>query len=180
MNVIVTTISTEIDKLKRRVVKVLRMGKSDVQTAIEISPAGTDSVPLKDLVAVYAPTNQNGKTVILGYLVKNKKAAAGEYRTFALDENGEEVFYTWMKKNGTMEIGGDGNFAVRFNELKTEFNALKSDFNSLVSTFNAHTHSVPGITSGPSATNSLVPTGTPVNPNTSDIDNAKNDKIKTI
>lgn len=176
MNVIVTTISTEIDKLKRRVVKFLRMGKSDVQTAIEISPAGTDSVPLKDLVAVYAPTNQNGKAVIIGYLVKNKKAAPGEYRTFALDENGDEVFYTWMKKNGTIEIGGDGNYAVKFNELKDEFNALKSDYNNLVSTFNAHTH----ILTLSSGTGTAAPPATPGQTNTSNIDNVKNDKIKTI
>lgn len=36
---------------------------------------------------------------------------------------------------------------------------VKSEIDALVSKFNAHTHSVPGVTAGPAAATSLVPTG---------------------
>ncbi len=176
MNFLVTTISTEIDKLKRRIVKVLRFGKSDVQTCIESGPYGIDSNPVKDMIAVYAETSEKGKVAIVGYFNKNQKALTGELRLFSTDENGTEKFYTWLKNDGTIEIGGDTNFAVKFNELKTEFNKLKQDFNDFVTQkYNIHTH--PGVTSGNSSTLVTPTIGTV---NTSNIDNAKNDKIKTI
>lgn len=175
MNNFVKVISTEIDTLKRRIVKVLRFGKSDVQTAIECGPYGIDSNPIKDMVAVYGETTEKGKVTIIGYINKNQKAGIGEFRTFATDANGAEKFYTWMKSDGTMEIGGDANFAVKFNELKTEFNALKTDYNNHITEYNLHTHL--GVTVGSGATGITTPS---TNTNTSNIDNAKNDKIKTI
>lgn len=176
MNNFVKVISTEIDTLKRRIVKVLRFGKSDVQTAIECGPYGIDSNPIKDMVAVYGETTEKGKVTIIGYINKNQKAGIGEFRTFATDENGTEKFYTWMKSDGTMEIGGGANFAVKFNELKTEFNALKQSHNDFLTEYKTHTH-VLTLTSG---TGTAAPTVSTQTPNTSNIDNAKNDKIKTI
>lgn len=174
MNFLVKVISTEVDSLKRRIVKLLRFGRSDVQTAIEVSPYGIDSNPIKDMVAVYAETSEKGKVTIIGYLNKNQQAGIGELRTFSTDNNGVEKFYTWLKNDGTMEIGGNSNFAVKFNELKTEFNALKKSHNDFLTEYKTHVHTG-GTISGS--------TGTTVStqfPNTSNIDNAKNDKIKTI
>lgn len=175
MNNFVKVISTEIDTIKRRVVKILRFGKSDVQTALECGSYGIDSNPIKDMVAVYGETTEKGKVTIIGYINKNQKAGVGEFRTYATDANGAEKFYTWMKSDGTMEIGGDSNFAVKFNELKTEFNALKTDYNNHINEYNLHTHL--GVTVGSGATGTTTPS---TNINTSNIDNAKNDKIKTI
>lgn len=176
MNNFVKVISTEIDTIKRRVVKILRFGKSDVQTALECGPYGIDSNPIKDMVAVYAPTEEKGKVAIIGYINKNQKALPGEFRMFSTDANGAEKFYVWLKNDETIEIGGNSNFVVKFNELKTEFNALKKSHNDLLTEYQAHVH-VLTLSSG---TGTAAPTVSTQTPNTSNIDNAKNDKIKTI
>lgn len=172
---LVKVISTNTNDLKQRLIKVLRMGRSDVQTPIQATPYGFDSNPIKDMVAVYSKTETDGSTVIIGYLNKNSIAGIGEVRLFSTDENGVEKFYTWLKNDGTIEIGGNQNFAVKFNELKTEFNKLKRSHNDFLTEYKAHTHA--GVTSGGSST--AVPVSTQ-SPNNSNIDNAKNDKIKTI
>jgi hypothetical protein len=41
-------ISTQLDSLNRRLIKVLRFGKSDVQTPFQALPHGIDSNPVKD------------------------------------------------------------------------------------------------------------------------------------
>lgn len=171
----VKVISSELDKLKRRIIKVLRFGRSDVRTPLEASPYGIDSVPVKDLIAIYSETGQDGDTVIIGYLNKNRLADIGENRLFSTDENGVLSTFIWLKNDGTMEVGGDTDFMVRFSELETGFNQLKSDLNSLISTFNTHVH--PGVTVGAASTLITVTVETPSN---ADISNAKIQEIKTI
>jgi hypothetical protein len=174
-SIISTRIETGVGSLKRRLIKLTRFGKDDVQEPFQANNYGIDSNPIKGMVAVYAATGENGKNVVIGYINKNLKAAPGELRTFATDENGSEAFYTWMKATGIIEIGGDSNFAVKFNELKVEFNKLKADYNSHILEYNTHVH--PGVTTGSGSTAITTPS---TKTNTSNIDNAKNDKIKTI
>lgn len=171
----VKVISSEKDSLARRVVKFLRFGNSDVQTSVEAAPHGIDSVPIKDLVAVYGKTASSGKTVVIGYLNKDRLAEIGETRFYSTNEQGQLQTYVWLKNDATIEIGGDTDNMVRFSELKTAFDQLKSDFNSFVSTtFNVHTH-VSASPGSPTAT--PVPTGTT---STANIDPAKIDEIKTL
>ncbi len=167
----VTVISSEINNFKQRVVKFLRLGKNDTQTSLEASAYGVDSNPIKGMKAIYAPTMDKGSTVIIGYINKNQKAGVGEFRTFATDADGAEKFYMWLKADGTSEIGGNTNFAVKYNQLQTAYNQLKTDHNNLGVAVAAHTAAVALIL------------GTPVyvfTPSTGDITPAKNDKIKTI
>lgn len=51
---------------------------------------------------------------------------------------------------GGIELNGNADSAVAYNDLKTAFDELVSDFNTLVSLFNSHTHS--GVQSGGSST----------------------------
>lgn len=176
---IAQVISTEFNKVLQRIIKVRRFGKSDVQTSVEASPFGVDSNPIKNWVAVYAATSEKGKSVIVGYLNKNQLAAVGENRTYSTDAEGNLKFYIWQKNDGTCELGGDSNFAVRFNELKTEFNKLKASHNTLAQKWNSFCGVyVPGSPSTTGLPASL--SGSTVTENDSDIDQAKNDKIKTI
>lgn len=168
-------ISTELDKLKRRLIKIARFGKDDIQTPIEVSAYGLDSNPIKDTIAVYALTNEKGKAVIVGYLVKDKKAEVGEYRFFATDDKGTEKFYVWLRNTGEIEIGGTTNYAVKYNELKQELDKLKQDHNNFLTEYKAHVHTG-GILSG----GMTGPTTSTQIPNASDFSKAKNDKIKTI
>lgn len=67
-----------------------------------------------------------------------------------------------------VELNGNSNFAVKYNELKTAFDQLKSDFNG----FLTHIHS--GVTPGGGV--SGVPTP-PATPSTADMSPSKNDKV---
>jgi len=171
---LVKVFSSNTNDLKQRLIKVLRMGKGDVQTSIQATPYGLDSNPIKDMIAVYSKTETDGSTVIVGYLNKNSIAAVGELRLFSTDANGVEKFYTWLKNDGTIEIGGNQNFAVKFNELKTEFNKLKRSHNDLLTEYKMHVHTGGTISGSTGTTTSTLLA------NTSNISNAKNDKIKTI
>lgn len=171
MNV-VKTISTKIINTVR-FIKFLRMGKSDVRECRQIGPYGTDSNPIKDMVAIYSPTQEDGKNVILGYVNKNQIAAEGEHRIFSTDSDGVVQMFLHLKNDGTAEFGGDADFMVRYNELETAFNELKSDFNTLVNTFNAHIHPSP-------AGGSTGTTPTAGSSSAADITPAKIKQIKTL
>ena len=173
----VKVISTELDNLQRIVVKVLRYGKSDVQTSDQVAPHGIDSNPVKDMMAVYAQTEQTGETVIVGYLNRNMLAAVGETRIYSTNSAGELQTFIWLKTDGTIELGGDDDFAVRFNELKAGFDQLRSDHNDLVNAFNAHMHATAA--AGPPST-PTPGSGIPATPSTASIDDAKIDEIKTL
>jgi hypothetical protein len=176
MNTLTKTISTELDSLKRRLVKVLRYGKSDVQTCIQALPYGVDSNPIKDMVAVYCETSEKGKVAIVGYFNKNQLAEVGEYRTFSTDENGVVKFYTWLKNDGTMEIGGDTNFAVKYNELKSEYDKTKTYLTTLKTATGAIATALDALIPGTSTAFNLAMTGQTVG----DFSLTKNEKIKTI
>lgn len=169
------TISTTVDSLARRVVKVLRYGRDDVQSGYAVAPFGVDSNPIKDMVAVYAPTGTKGETVVIGYINKNHIAGIGELRQYSTDEDGEEQFYLWLRNNGTIEIGGDAKNVARYQELETAFNELRDDFNTLVLIFNGHSHS--GVTPGGGITGVTTATGSQ---SAADITGAKIDEIKCL
>lgn len=171
---ITKVISTSFDDLQRRIIKVLRKGKSDVQTPMEAAPFGIDSNPIKDMIAVYGQTEEKGKTVIIGYIDKNKLAASGETRLYSTDNNGGLKTYVWLKNDGTMEIGGNTKHMVRYEELQTAFNQLKQDLNTFITIFNSHTHT--GVTIGVGSTST---TTTPGTTSSADISPAKIDNIKT-
>lgn len=177
MNV-VKTISTQI-KDSIRFIKFLRMGRSDVQESRQVAPYGTDSNPIKDMVAIYAPTGEDGKTVVIGYVNKNQIADVGEHRIFSTNTNGDVQMYVHLKNDGTAEFGGDSNFMVRYNELETAFNQLKSDFNNLVSSYNSHVHTTTA-TVGTGPVGLIAPTTTTGTPSTADITPAKINEIKTL
>lgn len=172
---ITKTISTAFDDLKRRIVKVLVSGKDNVQTATEVSPYGIDSNPIKDMYAIYAPTETKGKKVIVGYINVEKLAETGEVRLFSTNDSGALQTYIWCKKDGTIQLGGDANFAVKFNELKSAFDELQQDMETLKQVF---TTWVPVPTDGGAALKAASATWS-ATPLVQNIDNAKNEDIKT-
>jgi len=174
---IVKVISTEFTDLTQRLVKFFRLGRSDVRTAIEVSPFGVDSNPPGDTIAAYSDTGVRGQSVIVGYVNTNQEAGVGEFRTYSVDSSGTQAFYTWMKADGTMEIGGDTDNMVRYSELETAFNDLKQSFNDHITDYNSHTHIVPQAPSGTTTSQTPLPTGSP---STADITPARIDEIKTL
>lgn len=176
---LVKIISTELENfgnnLKRRIIKLLRYGTSDFQTTFEAAPYGLDSNPIKDTVGVYADTGDKGSAVIIGYLNKKQLADVGEFRTYSTDKEGNLKFYTWIKNNGTMELGGNTKNLARFQELEQAFNQLKDDFNKLVQAYNSHKHI--GVTAGNSVSGITQQIATQ---SQADISGAKIDEIKTL
>ena len=152
------------------------MGKSDVQETEQIGPHGFDSNPVKDMVAIYAPTLQQGEPVILGYINKNHfELDPGESVMYSTNNDGDPQTHIKMLIDGTMEIGGDADFMVRFNELKTGFDQLKTDFNNHLTNYNTHVH--PGVVVGPG---SSAVTPSVSTPSSASIDNSKIEEIKTL
>lgn len=158
----------------RRIIKVLRNGTGDVRKPYESMPFGLDSSPIDGVKGVYSTTATNGQQVVIGYINTNQKASKGEFRTFAVDSNGDEVAYTWIKSDGTLELLSDVDNAVRYSELETAFNQLKSDFNTFVTTvYNTHTHT--GVTPGGGSSGTTATTGSSSN---ADITPSKIEEIK--
>jgi len=165
---LVKIISTSI-KNGRRIVKFFRMGLKDVQTSVEVSPYGIDSNPIKDIIGVYTQTTSKGDTYIIGYINKNQQAGVGELRTYATDTTGTEKFYTWIKSDGTYEIGGNSDNAVRYSPLNSGLQSYKASVDNHLTLIET-------------AINALAPGTFPVLPVnlTLDISASKINEIKTL
>lgn len=167
-------ISTQLDDLSRRLVKVLRFGRSDVQTPFQALPHGIDSNPVKDWLAVYSETTEKGKPVIIGYINPDQLAEVGGTRIYSTDSGGAVQFAIYLRADGTCEVGGDTDNMVRYSELETAFNTLRDDFNNFVNlTYNLHQHptAAVGLPSPPSVTGQQ---------SQADISGAKIDEVKTL
>lgn len=171
---LVKIISTRIDSANRRLVKFFRFGKDDVQEVLNASASGDDSPPTENMRGIYVQTSQVGTPVLVGYINDKQIAKPGEKRIFATDQNGNVLLHFYMKNNSTIELGGTGNYAVKFNELETQFNELNNKFNLFVNSYNLHFHASFG--AQPAYPPLILP------PSTSDanISLAKNHKIQTI
>ena len=169
--------ATSFDKLKHRIVKLLRFGSRDVQTADEVSPFGIDSNPTKNMVAIYATTVEKGEQIVIGYLLPDKLAEVGETRIYSTDANGGLKFHVWLKNDGTLELGGNAKHLARYEELKAGFDQLKEDLNNIIVAFNSHMHATAasGLPSPPTPG-----AGIPASASTASIDSSKIDEIKTL
>lgn len=173
MNIIKVN-STVFNDLRQRVVKFLRYGRSNVQTAKEAAPFGVDSNPPANVAAVYSPTGHLGEGVVLGYIDKNKLAAVGETRLYSTNDKGVQQFYLSLKSDGNLELGGNVDFLVGYTQLAIQFNELQAKFNALVGLFNSHTH-VPTAFGTPTTTPASA-----ADPSAADITQVKKDKLKTL
>ena len=162
-------------------IKSLIYGKSDARTAPQCLPYGVDSKPIKGAVSIYCKTENNSKAVMLGYIKNSDKTEAGEFRIFATDQNGDELFSIKLDKNGYCTFDGVGfndNF-VAYQRLKDGFDELKGDFNALVLKYNSHTHAVATTGTAAAQTGTAAQTTSTEVQSTADISSSKIDKIKT-
>ena len=120
-------IRSSIIKAGKRILKVQQYGAKTVK---EVSSFGDDGNPVENLTAIYADTAENGEPVIIGYINKNQLAARGEKRLYSLDSNDAVSFYIWLKNDGTFEIGGTADNAVRYQKLDDALQAQKTLINS--------------------------------------------------
>lgn len=122
----------------KRFLKVIQYG---AKTADVVAPFGEDSAPLKDMIALYAETAETGDSFIIGYINSQQIAQPGEKRIFSLQSDGSLSIDIHLKADGTMEIGGNSDFAVRYNELNAELQlqntALNLEFSKIAIAINA-------------------------------------------
>lgn len=126
MNNIVKVISTSVKK-SRLYIKFFRKGKSDVQEVPQVAPFGIDSNPIKDSIALYSKTLQNGEAVVIGYIPIKSLADVGELRLFSTNADGFEQTYTLFKNDGNIELNGNTKNLVRFQDLETGLNSYSSN-----------------------------------------------------
>jgi len=123
-------ISTIVYKAKRRLVKILGLGKSDVQTPFEAMPYGDDSNPIKDMIAIHLPTGEMGKSVIVGYINKNQLAAVGEKRLYSTDAQGNEKAFVWLKNDGSVEVNGNTDNLMKYTPMNAALTKQAVDINT--------------------------------------------------
>lgn len=131
-----------------------------IQTML-YGPSGDDSPPLPEDRIIIIQTDGEGKYITSGVLCKSQGAEPGEKKLYSRDSNGDTQAVIYLKLDGTIEINGNADFAVAFNDLKT-------GFDTLVSNFNSHTH--PTAPSGPVSPPSI--------PSTASIDASKVSGVK--
>lgn len=121
--------SSVLDSFGHRTVKVSGYG---TVTADQVAPFGDDSCPPQGWDTIYCETDTDEQPVIIGYVNTNCLAGPGEKRMFSmrLNEDGSysEAFYTWMKADGTYEIGGVVDNLVRYAALNE---ALQEQINKM-------------------------------------------------
>ena len=126
---LVKVISTSVE-LGRRIIKVLRLGKQDVQTPIQAGPFGSDVNPPANIRAVYVRTGTKGDTFIVGFINIDQVAEVGENRQFSTDTDGNLIFQARMRNDGTYEIGGSQDNLIRFASFDTQIQKLSADINT--------------------------------------------------
>ena len=99
--------------------RILKVDQYGAKTAKVAANYGDDSQPLKNMTAIYSPTAVNSEPVIIGYINTNQVAEEGEKRIFSQSLDGALSFSIHLKTDGTCEIGGNIDNAVRFNALSS-------------------------------------------------------------
>lgn len=132
----------------RRILKILGLGKQDIQTSYESMPYGVDSVPVKDLIAVQMETSERGKTVIVGYINKNQIADVGELKIYATNAQGVEKGFIHLKNTGvitangqTIELNGNIDNVVKFipldSALQSQATAINTELTKIATAINS-------------------------------------------
>lgn len=102
----------------------------------------------------------------------------GERKIYSVTPDGQTIkAFARFKNNGVIELNGNDNFAVLFNELKIEFNELKGKYNSLVSLYNSHVHITTATVGASAVPGVLSPTVSAGTTSAANIDLAKSQNV---
>jgi hypothetical protein len=116
--------SSVLDSFGHRLLKVSGYGTA---TADQVAPFGDDSCPVQGMDAIYCETDTDEQPLIMGYVNTNCLAGEGEKRFFSIKKNEDgsysQAFYTWMKADGTYEIGGNTDNLIRYTALNEALQA---------------------------------------------------------
>lgn len=136
-------------------------GPEDVQSVEYMSHAGDDHIPPIGSVVTILTAGTAWKIAIASNdnVDFDDTLKEGDRKLYSKDN----ASFIKILSDGTIELNGNADFAVAFNDLKAGFDAF-------VSTFNSHVHT--GVTTGPGSS------GTPAVPSTDNIDASKIASVK--
>lgn len=131
------------------VVEVEFQGKR--QKAFLYVPYGMFANPSDDILTMLLADqgNEESLTALPSDKANREELDSGEI-ALGVPSLDARIFF---RENGhiSFKIGDQegGDFAARFNELKSGFDQFVSDFNSFVTSYNGHSHVAPGGATGP-------------------------------
>ena len=122
-------------------------GGGRITTAENFSPAGDDSFPLLTDIPFIVSAPGTGRFVVLGYLdpVNAGQALEGERRFIARDSSGAPVSFVWLRNDGSLELNGADDYAVRYTPLAEQIHQLRDDLNEFIGVFKLHKHSTAAV-----------------------------------
>ena len=147
----------------------------DVQTVELMQSAGEDSNPATGSKVAVLSAGPAWKIAIAVDDGIEPGMLPGEKRLYSIDDAGAAQAVIRMLVDGVIELNGNADYAVRYNQLETAFNQLKSDFDDLVTLFNDHTHLY---LPGPGSETPTAAPATTGTASTADITQAKVDTVK--
>lgn len=136
MKLTISTLDNTSTTAGVRAYKANCVGVYDPQNAVEVAPSGVDCAPAlltPALKVVYSDTVRVGKSVNLGVINTNQKAAPGECRFYSQNSGGVEQVKVWLHSDGKVEIGGtsdsvNANHAVQWEALNTQMQSAIVNF----------------------------------------------------
>jgi len=161
-----------------RLLQVEITDTDDIQTVEQIRGLGDDQNPQDDSAVIIADLGKAWKIAIgLDDGVDPTMTEKGERQIYSYDSDRIIKAFIRLLADGTININGDADNAVRFSELKTAFDQLKSDFDNAMDYINIHIHNDSlGAPTTPPFSPPWPETG--IQPSTADINPAKIDEIK--
>ena len=149
---------------------------NDKQSIEQIAFSGEDNAPVEGDTVAIIEVSESYKIAIGVQDSIDPEVETGERKIYSQDSGGIQAF-VYLKNDGQLILNGTGDFAVRYNELKTAFDGLKDDLNSLISSYNAHIH-VTTATVLVGAIGIISPTTSTGTPSTADMSGSKIDTIE--
>ena len=162
-----------------RMLTVELTDSDDVQTIEYYDDGGRDYRPPDGAEVVVIDVSPSHRIVVAVDDIITPEVGKGELLLYSVDTAGTAKAATiYCENDGTIQINGTGDNAVRYAELETAFNGLKSDFNDLVSAFNDHEHVIPAGTDAAGGTTTARVPPDDASSSSADITSAKIDEVE--
>lgn len=147
------------------------IGVSQLAKSAVLSTFGFIGIPY---VGMNAVRDRTGSESVITGIIQKAMDGLKEGESVMFSKTSEGVKATiYARVDGSLEINGNDDYMVRFNELKKGFDELKQSHNQLLAEIKAHVHSG-GTIAGSTGTAVFVSTDS-----TASIDGAKCDTVKT-
>lgn len=139
----------------------------DIQSVQFFSPPGDDSPPSDGSIVAIIDISDAYKIAVAADDNIAPSMDEGEKKLYSSDSGAIQAFINLLK-GGNIELNGNNDNAVAFQDLKDGFDTFVTDFNTFIGVFNAHVHSSSG--TGPPTTSGTITTAS--------VDASKIDTIK--